>query len=253
MTTWRIAAHEFKTLFVSPLAWIVLTVLQVLFAYLFLNRVEAFLNLQPKLALIDNSPGLTDIIVPSLFGNAGIILLLVTPLLTMNLICAERRNKTLPLLLSAPVSSADIILGKFLGILGLLALTVFLTTLMPLSLLAGGELDMGKFLMNILALLLLVSAFSALGLYLSVRASHPVTAAIGSFGILLALWLLDWSITLKDQRSEVIEYLSMLRHFQSLQTGLLNSADIAYFLLFTLSFLMLAIRRLERERVLPCA
>ena len=82
-----IASREFKTLFLSPMAWTILAILQFILAFLFLTQVEAFTTLQPKLASIEGAPGLTDIIVPPLFGNAGIILLLVTPLLTMRLIC----------------------------------------------------------------------------------------------------------------------------------------------------------------------
>jgi len=126
------------------MAWTILAILQFILAFLFLSQVEAFTALQPKLAGIESAPGLTDIIVAPLFGNAGIILLLVTPLLTMRLICEERRNKTLALLLSAPVSNIDIILGKYLGILGLMLLMTVLITLMPLSLLSGGELDLAS-------------------------------------------------------------------------------------------------------------
>ena len=72
-----IASREFKTLFLSPMAWTVLAVLQVILAFLFLTQVEAFTALQPRLASLEDAPGLTDIIVPPLFGNAGIILLLV--------------------------------------------------------------------------------------------------------------------------------------------------------------------------------
>jgi len=249
MTCFVIASREFKTLFLSPMAWTVLAILYTIFAYLFLTQVESFLMLQPKLAQIENGPGLTDIIVPPLFGNAGIILLLVTPLLTMQLICGERRNKTLALLLSAPVSSAEIIIGKYLGILGLLLLIVASTAMMPLSLLAGGELDAGKFLANILALTLLVSAFAAAGLYLSTIAGHPVVAAMGSFGMLLLLWILDWTAGVKDQRNELFEYLSLLRHFQNLQSGLVSSVDVGYFLLFTGGFILLSIRSLDNNRL----
>lgn len=243
-----IASREFKTLFLSPLAWTILAILQLIFAYVFLTQVETFTMLQPKLAIIENGPGLTDIIVPPLFGNAGIILLLVTPLLTMQLICGERRNKTLALLLSAPVSSADIIIGKYLGVLGLLLLIVALVSLMPLSLLMGGELDVGKFLANSLALSLLVAAFAAAGLYLSSIALHPVIAAMGSFGLLLLLWILDWTTGIKDQRSELFEYLSLLRHFQNLQSGLISTVDVGYFLLFICGFLLLSIRCLDNHR-----
>lgn len=244
-----IASRELKTLFLSPLAWSILAVLQFILAYLFLTQIETFTTFQARLANIDNAPGLTDIIVLPLFSNASIILLLVTPLLTMRLICEERRNKTLPLLLSAPLSGTEIILGKFFGILGMLLLIVMMTSLMPLSLLLGGELDLGKFACNVLALSLLVAAFSSLGLYMSCIASHPTIAAIASFGLLLLLWILDWSAGIKEQHSDIFQYLSILKHFQSLQSGLLNTVDLSYFLLFTCTFLILSIRRLENDRL----
>jgi ABC-2 type transport system permease protein len=244
-----IAAREFKTLFLSPLAWTILGILQMLLAYLFLTQVETFTNLQPRLAEIENGPGLTDVIVPSLFGNAGIILLLITPLLTMRLISEERRNKTLTLLLSAPISSVDIIVGKYLGSLGLQLLVVVMCTMMPLSLLIGGELDLGKLFANVLALSLLISAFAAIGLYMSSITHHPTVAAISTFGTLFLLWIIDWSNNMKDQRSELFEYLSILRHFQNLQSGLISSVDICYFLLFILGFLLLSVRKLEQMRL----
>ncbi len=244
-----IAGREFKTLFLSPLAWTVLAILQCILAYLFLTQVETFNLIQPKLAAIEGAPGLTDIVVTPLYGNAGIILLLVTPLLTMRLICEERRNKTLSLLLSAPISNADIIIGKYLGILGLLLLIVFLITLMPLSLLMGGELDIGKLFANLLALSLLAAAFSSAGLFMSTLAGHPTVAAMGTFGILLLLWILDWTTSMQDQRSELFEYLSILRHFQNIQSGLISSADVSYFLLFTATFIILSISTLNNERL----
>jgi ABC-2 type transport system permease protein len=244
-----IASREFKTLFLSPLAWTVLSILQCLLAYLFLTQVETFNVIQPKLAAIEGAPGLTDIVATPLYGNAGIILLLVTPLLTMRLICEERRNKTLSLLLSAPISNAEIIIGKYLGVLGLLLVMVFLITLMPLSLLVGGELDLGKLFANLLALSLLVTAFTSTGLFMSTLAGHPTVAAMGTFGVLLLLWILDWTTGMKDQRSELFEYLSILRHFQNIQSGQISSVDISYFLLFTATFIILSIRSLNNERL----
>ena len=244
-----IASRELRTLFLSPLAWSILAVLQFILAYLFLTQIETFTSFQAQLATIDNAPGITDIIVLPLFGNASIILLLVTPLLTMRLVSEERRNKTLSLLLSAPLSGTEIILGKFFGILGMLMLIVALISLMPISLIVGGELDWGKFACNILALSLLVAAFASIGLYMSCIASHPTIAAICSFGLLLLLWILDWTAGIKGQDSEVFHYLSILKHFQNIQSGLLNTVDISYFLLFIGTFLILSIRRLENDRL----
>lgn len=244
-----IASRELKSLFLSPLAWSILAVLQLILGYLFLTQLETFSSIQAQLAGIENAPGMTDIIVQPLYGNASVILLLVTPLLTMRLVCEERRNKTLSLLLSAPLSGTEIILGKFFGILGMLTLIILLISLMPLSLLIGGELDYGKFFCNILALLLLVSAFASIGLYMSCIASHSTIAAISSFGLLLLLWVLDWTAGLKGQSSEIFQYLSILKHFQSIQSGLLNTLDLSYFLLFISTFLILSIRRLESDRL----
>ncbi len=244
-----IAWREFRTQFLSPLAWTVLAILQFILAFVFLSQVETFTMLQPQLAGIENAPGLTDIIVIPLFGNAGIILLLVTPLLTMRLVCEERRNFTLALLLSAPVSNVDIIVGKYLGSLGLLLIIVSLITLMPLSLLSGGTLDFGKLFANVLALVLLVSAFTAAGLYMSTIAGHPTVAAMGTFGLLLLLWILDWTTSMQDQSNKLFEYLSILKHFQNIQSGLINSSDISYFVLFIVGFILLSILSLDSDRL----
>ncbi len=244
-----IASRELKTLFLSPLAWSILAILQFILGYLFLTQIEAFTTFQTQLSSINDAPGITDIIVLPLFSNAAIILLLVTPLLSMRLVSEERRNKTLALLLSAPLSAYEIIIGKFLGLLGMLMIIVLLICLMPLSLLLGGELDSGKFICNILALSLLVAAFSSLGLYMSCIANHPTLAAIGSFGLLLLLWVLDWSPGVDNHQGGFFQYLSTAKHFQTLQSGLLNTADICYFLLFIIVFLILSIRRLEYDRL----
>lgn len=244
-----IAIREFKTLFLSPLAWSLLAIMQVILAYLFLIQVETFNRLQPQLAGLDSAPGLTDIVVTPLFGNAGIILLLAIPLLTMRLVCDERRNKTLSLLMGAPIDNADIVIGKYLGCLGLALLMIAQTGIMPLSLLVGGVFDFGKLFANVLALSLLVFAFTAAGLFMSCIASDPTVAAMSSFGMLLLLWLLDWSAGMKDHGGNIFEYLSILRHFQNIQSGLLSSVDIGYFLLFTATFIILSIRRLDNERL----
>ncbi len=245
----NIALRELRVLFSSPLAWSILAVLQVILAYLFLSQVDAFLILQSQLATLENAPGLSDLIVSPLYSSAAIIMLLITPLLTMRLISEERRNKTLSLLLSAPVSNVEIILGKYLGVFGFLLLMVLMLTLMTLSLLAGGEIDIGNLFSNVLALTLLLSCFAAIGLYMSSIASHPTVAAVSTFGVLLLLWILDWTTGSSTQSGETLEYVSILSHFQQLQTGLINSKDVIYYLLFSATFLILSVRQLDNDRL----
>ena len=245
MNSFTIASRELRSLFLSPLAWTILGVSQLILAYMFLTQIDYYLAIQPKLIGIPGAPGVTDLIVAPLFGNAAVILLLIIPLLTMRTISDERRNKTISLLFSAPVSLTEIVLGKFLAIFVFLLIILLSITLMPLSLLTVGELDIGKLFACLLAMVLLMASFNALGLYMSAIASQPTVAAIGSFGALLLLWIIDWA----GNSSSVLEYISIMRHFENLLRGLIHSSDIFYFILFIDGFLILSIRRLDNDRL----
>lgn len=249
MNSLVIAGRELRSLFLSPLAWTMLGVTQLILAYMFLTQIDFYFTIQPKLVGLEGAPGITDLIVAPLFGNAAVILLLITPLLTMRVISDERRNKTISLLFSAPISITNIVLGKFLAIFAFLLIILFSISLMPLSLLTVGELDFGKFLACLLALILLMASFSALGLYMSAIASQPTVAAVCSFGALLLLWIVDWAGTNNGNGSNVLEYISIMRHFENLLRGLVNSTDVVYFVLFISGFLILSIRRLDNDRL----
>lgn len=245
-----IAGRELRGLFQSPLAWVVLAVVQFILGWLFLTQIDAYNQIQPQLATLPTAPGITEIIVAPLFSNATFILLLVVPLVTMRLISGERRAQTLPLLLSAPVSITEIILGKYLGTLAFFAILLAMVALMPLSLLTGGALDWGLLGANLLGLGLMLAAFSAAGLYMSTLTAQPTIAAVSSFGLLLLLWVIDLAGS-GGEGSALFGYLSLQRHYQSLLRGLFNSSDILYYLLFIATFLILSIRRLDGERLQP--
>ena len=249
MMAFTIAGRELRTMFLSPLAWSILGVIQIILAWMFLVQMDYYLMVQARIAGMDEAPGITDLIVVPLFGNAGVILLLVTPLLTMRLISEERRNRTLSLLFTAPVSMTDIILGKYLGVLGFLLVMVGMIALMPLSLLFGGGLDLGRFAACIMALVLLLGGFAAVGLFISALASQPTVAAISTFGALLGLWIIDWSGNDSGHAGGVMEYVSLLRHYESLLKGLVSTTDLAYFALFILAFLVLSVHALDNERL----
>ena len=167
----------------------------------------------------------------------------------MRVISDERRNKTISLLFSSPISITEIILGKFLAIFAFLLIILFSIALMPLSLLTVGELDMGKFSACLLAMVLLMASFNALGLYMSAISSQPTVAAVASFGALLFLWIIDWAGSNSGNGSSLFEYISIMRHFESLLRGLVHSTDIIYFVLFIAGFLILSIRRLDNDRL----
>jgi ABC-2 type transport system permease protein len=135
-----IAGRELRSLFLSPLAWAILGVVQFIYAYLFLSQVDTFMALQSRLATLDGAPGVVDIVVAPLFANAAVLLLLITPLITMRVLSEERRNRTLSLLFSAPISMTEIIVGKYLGVLSFILILIGMLALMPLSLLVGTDL-----------------------------------------------------------------------------------------------------------------
>lgn len=249
MMALTIAGRELRTLFLSPLAWSILGVIQIILAYMFLAQIDWFLTMQPRMAGMDDAPGVTDLIVAPLFQFAGTILLLVTPLLTMRLISEERRNRTLSLLFSAPVSMTEIILGKYLGVLGFLLIMVLMIALMPLSLALATSLDFGKLGACVLALALLLGGFASLGLYISALAGQPTVAAVSTFGVLLLLWIIDWSGNAAESASGVLEYLSLLRHYEKLLKGLVSTTDLVYFVLLIGTFLVLSVHRLDNDRL----
>ena len=244
-----IAIRELKNLFLSPLAWTIMAVLQLILAYLFLSQLDTFMLLQPRLAGIEGAPGVTDIVVAPLLQTTGFLLLLIAPAITMRVFSDERRNRTLSLLLSAPVSMTDIVLGKFLGVSLFFLLLLSLLAAMPLALYAGTTLDAGKLAAGLLGLALLLATFAAIGVFMSSLTEQPVVAAISTLGILMLLWIIDWSGDSQEGMTDLLPYLSLKTHFGSFLKGLFSTADVAYFLLLIAAFLILAIRRLDQQRL----
>lgn len=250
MMIFTLARRELRSLFLSPLAWAILAIVQIILSYIFLIHLQEYLEVQAKLATQENAPGVTEWVIVPLYHWATFIMMLVTPLLTMRLISEERRNQSLALLLSAPVSMTEIIIGKYLGMLGFAALMILMITLMPLSLYFGGKLDGGLLITIVLGITLLLAAFISLGLYMSSLTAQSTIAAMSTFGMLLMLWIIDWAGGKADAAaSGLLEYLSILRHFESFSKGVFNSSDFIYYLLFISLFLILSIRRLDGDRL----
>ncbi|MBI5430433.1 MAG: ABC transporter permease subunit [Nitrosomonadales bacterium] len=240
-----IALRELRSLFVMPSTWFVFAALQFIFAWFFLNALQTFLDFQPQLAQIANAPGVTVIIAAPLFNMVALLLMMLVPMFTMRLIAEERRNQTLALLMSSPISSRHIVLGKFFGLLVfLLALTCSIP-LMLYSLAPGTHLDHGLLLGNCIGLLLLTASYVALGLYISSLTAQPIIAALGAVAVLAGLWLADLGASAPGSPWHLA---SPLHHFRNFNNGLLDSGDAAFFVLFSAAFLLLAMRRIDNNR-----
>lgn len=243
-----LAARELRSLFLAPLAWVVLAVVQVISALLFLLMIDSFMAVQTRLLGMDGAPGVTEAVAMPLFSNVAVILLLATPLLSMRLISEERRNRTLSLLFSTPITMTEIVLGKYLALLAFLAIVVVLVGLMPLALLVGTTLDWGLLAAGALGLMLLLAAFAAVGLFMSSLVQSPTIAAVATFGALLLLWIIDGAGAV-GATQEMLRYLSLTSHYQAFLKGVFDSADALYYLLFIAFFLGLSIRRLDADRL----
>jgi ABC-2 type transport system permease protein len=241
-----LALRELRSLFAMPSTWFILAVLQFIFAWFFLARLEAFLEIQPQLAQLANPPGVTTTVAAPMFNTVALLLMMLVPMFTMRLIAEERGNQTLTLLLSAPLSGRHIVLGKFLSLLIFLAVLMTGVPLMLYSLALGTNIDHGLLLSNILGLLLLTASYIALGLYISALTAQPIIAAIGALAVLLGLWLADIGAAAEDSPWHSI---SPFNHFQNFNNGLLDSSDAAFFVLFTTVFLLLTMKRLHNNRI----
>jgi ABC-2 type transport system permease protein len=250
-----IAGKELRMLFASPLAWIVLSIVQAITGYAFLRRLDDFLQAQPQLVQLASAPGVTELVAAPLFAATAIVLLVAAPLLGMRLIAEERRNHTMVLLTSAPISMSEIVLGKFLGHAVFLLLIVGLVAAMPLSLAGSTSLDYAWLGSLCLGLALLALGFAALSLYVSSLTTQPIVAALGAFAALLAMILM--SDTAADGARErgwlvpaaLAQIFSPLKNFEPLAKGIIDSSAIVCAILFTIVFLVLTIRRLDAQRL----
>lgn len=243
----NIVRKELKSMFASPLGWAIMAILSFIFGLYFTNSVGNYFDVMSGAIRPAERTGVTTFVGSAVYGLASFIMLFSVPLLSMRLISEERRSQTLPFLFSAPLSITEIVLGKFIGLVAFLSMVILYLAAMMSMLNLWADIDFGFIVANTIGLILLVASFSALGLYFSSLTSQPVVAAILTFIALFALMILDRFLA--GDPSNTVSYLSLMRHFQSFSRGLIDSADVAYFVLFITTFLVLTIRRLDADRL----
>ncbi len=243
-----IAGAELRRLFLSPLAWTILAVVQLILALVFFGYLKEFLQIQSQLLNSGSARGITAMVASPLLGFAAVLLMLVSPLISMRLFSEERRNKTLSLLVSAPVSMTEIVLGKYLSLVIFLWIILGMALLMPLSLLAGGHLDFGLFGASLLGLALLLAGFAAVGVFMSTLTQYQTVAAVSTFGMLLLFLILELAGAALGGAS-VLTYLSLLTHYEPFLRGVFDTRDAVYHVLFIATFLTLSVRRLDMDRL----
>lgn len=243
----NIARKEIKSLFASPMGWVILALLQFVFGTFFLIGIDQYFQTMSGMMRPEERVGVTEFVGRNVFGIASFVMLFAVPLLSMRLISEERRQQTLSFLFSAPLSLTEIVLGKFFGLVAFLTIVIAFLAAMISSLHLWSDIDFGFIGSNVLGLWLLVASFSALGLYVSSLTQQPVVAGIITFVALFALLILDHFFA--GDPNSPFAYLSLMRHFEPFSRGLLDTRDFAYFLLFIITFLTLTVRRLDADRL----
>ncbi|MDP2246605.1 MAG: ABC transporter permease subunit [Nitrosomonadales bacterium] len=243
----NIIRKELKSLFSSPMGWVVLALLQFVFGTFFLIGVDQYFQTMSGAMRPEQRIGVTAFVGQNVFGIASFVMLFAVPLLSMRLISEERRQQTLTFLFSAPLSITEIVIGKFLGLVSFLSIVILIIAAMMSSMNLWTEVDFGYIFSNVLGLWLLVASFSALGIYVSSLTNQPVVAGIITFVALFAMLILDHFFA--GDPTSTMAYLSLMRHFEPFSRGLLDTKDVAYFLLFIITFLTLTVRRLDADRL----
>lgn len=228
-----IARKEFKSYLTSPMAYVVTGIFLVLTGVFFAISSSTYLETS----------------IGGFLQSGSIVLLLLAAVLTMRLIAEERKLGTMELLLTAPVRDSEIILGKFLGSLGILTVMLALTFYYPLLLMIFGDPDMGAIGTGYLGIFLLGTTCLAIGLFASTLTSNQIVSAVVAGGILFALWFIGVAANyLPEKLGEVINYFSLSYYFPDFVRGIIDTRGLIYYLSITALFLFLAIRSLENSR-----
>lgn len=242
----NVIRKELMSMFASPMGWVILSLLMLVLGFFYLNGIDSYFAEMSGSIRPAERVGATQAIGQKLFSTTVVLLLFAVSLLSMRLISEERRNLTLPFLFSAPISIVDIVLGKFLGMVIFLSSLVVYIVIMLFSLMPWVEVDIGYIWANAFGLMLMIGAFSSAGLYFSSLTKQPVVAAVICFLALLALLLLDWIFS---GSIGIWSNLSITARYNSFASGLIDTGDIAYFVLFMVTFVTLTIRRLDADRL----
>lgn len=231
-----IAKKEIRTYFTSPIAYVVFTVFGVLAGFFFYSLLNWFNALSLQLSqnpVYYAQLNINQQVFAPLFNNLSIVLLLMIPLLTMRMFAEEKKNGTEEMLLTSPVPVVRIIMGKYFAALAVLAGMLALTALSSGFAFLYGNPEVPAFLTGFLGLFLMGAAFIALGFFFSALTENQIVAAALTFGALLLFWIINWaSAAASGIWRSVLEYLSILRHFDNLTRGILDTADVVYYLSF---------------------
>ncbi len=231
--TLTIAGRQFRSYFNGAVAYIVLCLVMLALGFWFWKTFFLFTKATAR----------------EMFDSLRGILAFAVPALTMGLLAEEKRTGTVELLITMPVRESEVIVGKFLGVLGLFGVLLVLTLPYPLSVAALGPMDAGPVFTGYLGLVLQGGAMMAIGLMTSSFTENQLVAFFGALAITVPLAFLHMLLPLfPTAATSVLEWFSFNYHFDSMARGVLDIRNVLYFTSLTVFCLMVAFRSLESRR-----
>jgi ABC-2 type transport system permease protein len=247
-----IAGKELRSYFVSPIAYILLTMFALIFGFMFWNALGEFIvaGVEQQMRGSAFPMDLNEWVIRPLLHNVSFIGgLFFIPLITMRLFAEEKRTGTIELLATSPVRDIEVILGKWLAAVLLYSCMLLLTAISFAFLFKYGNPDWKPLAMAYLGLFLQAGALLAIGTFISTLTKNQIIAGAVTFGTCVLLWVLGWVSTYESATwARVLGYFSVATHFDSFGRGVLDSKDAVFYLTVILLGLFFTARSMESLR-----
>ena len=248
MNILHIARREVGSTFSSAVGWLVLCGWLLITGAFWIVAVMSYVVQSQDLVFNPYAASeltFVNYLFPAYFGNCAVVLVIVTPAISMRLFSEEVKQRTLELLLTSPVSTLEIVLGKYLGALAVLGLMLLGTLHGPLGLFLWADVDPGPLFGSYLALGLLGAALLAMGMFGSACTPNQVVAMVFTVAVALGLLILQFA---SSTPGDWLDQLSLIGHMPDLMRGAIKLSDIVYYLAFTGLFLFATHQRMETFR-----
>jgi ABC-2 type transport system permease protein len=244
-----IAGKELRGYFASPVAWVVMGIFAVGFGAFYYLFLTAFVQAGMRQQFGPSANNVNNDMIRPLLQNASVLVLFLLPMATARTYAEEKRSGTIELLLTSPVTDVEIILGKFLGAVGLFLGLLAVTALYIGLLFLVGRPEWRPILSGYLGLLLLGSCFISLGLFISSTTKNQIVAGIATFVISLMFWIVSWfSDSAGPGLSPILNYLSITQHFEDFGKGVIDTKHVIFYLSFITFALFLTLKSVDSER-----
>jgi ABC-2 type transport system permease protein len=245
-----IAGKELRSYFGSPVAWVLMGFFAVVFGYFYNVYLDYFVRqaMQSQFGPPQPSNVNNDMIRP-LLGNASVLILFLLPMITMRTYSEEKRSGTIELLLTSPVTDLEIVLGKFVGAVGVYLGLLAVTAVYVAILFGLGDPEWRPLIAGYLGLFLLGSCFISLGLFISSTTKNQVVAGAVTFIVALMFWIINWFAEgAGPTTAALLNYLSVTQHFDDFGKGVIDTSHVVFYLSFITFGLFLTLKSVDTER-----